>query len=240
MSDYRVVLTTCDRYLPALKPMAWLMNKYWKPMPEVLVMGFGLPDFDLPDNWTFTSMGKQEDYPFDKWSNALIELLRAIDDKVILLMLEDMWPTRPVDTEVLDILYRYMLQFEYVAKMDLCGDRLYAMGMQAYGHVGRLDLVKSMPGSPYHLSLMPGFWNRKHLLSVLIPDESPHQVELQGTMRLSHKQDVIVLGTRQWPLRVCLALRGGDSARLLTDEIGTEDVQEMRSLGLFDVWEKGE
>jgi len=238
MPEYRVFITTSDKYLPALKPMAWMMNRHWRPTPDVVVMGFGLPEFDLPSNWTFASMGKQEDYPFGKWSNALIEFLKAVDDDVFLLMLEDMWPIRKVDTEALDILYRYMLQFEYVAKMDLCGDRLYAMGMQPYGYVNRLDLIKSMPGSPYHLSLMPGFWRRQHLLGALIPNESPHQVELIGTQRLSHRQDVIVLGTRQWPLRITLALRGGDSSKLLLDDLGDDDVRAMRGGGFFAPWEK--
>lgn len=236
MSEYKVLVTTSDKYLPALRPLAHLMERYWKPQPEVIVGGFAHPDFDLPSNWTFHSLGPQELFPFGKWSNALAKFLREVEGEVFLLILEDMWPIRPVDTEALDILYRYMLQFEYVAKMDLCGDRLYAMGMQPYGHVGRLDLVKSMPGSPYHLSLMPGFWRKRHLMQVLIPDESPHDVELQGTMRLSHYQEVIVLGTRQWPLRVTLALRGGDSGKLLTDEIEPGDVERMSKQGLLAPW----
>lgn len=219
--------------------MAWLMKKYWQPQPSVLVMGFKPPDFDLPDNWTWRSMGKQEDYPFGKWSNALIGLLNAIDDEVFLLMLEDMWPIRKVDTEALDILYRYMLQFEYVAKMDLCGDRLYAMGMTPYGYVNRLDLIKSLPASQYHLSLMPGFWRKKHLLKGMVLNESPHNTEIWGSERLAQHQDVIVLGTRQWPLRVCLALRGGNAGALLLDEIESGDVEEMRALGFFETWEKG-
>jgi hypothetical protein len=238
MPEYRVFITTCDSYLPALKCMAWMMDKYWNPQPDVAVLGFKFPDFELPPNWSFCSVGEQEDYPFDKWSDALIAFLNEVPDDVFLLMLEDMWPIRKVDTEALDILYRYMLQFEYVAKVDLCGDRLYAMGMIPYGNVGRLDLIKSMPGSPYHLSLMPGFWRKKHLLSALIPNESPHQVEMIGTPRLSHNQDVIVLGTRQWPLRVCLALRGGDSQKLLVDEISQPDVQAMRDLEYLKPWEE--
>lgn len=239
--EYRVFLTTSNNYLPALRPMAWLMEKYWQPVPEVVVLGFDkLPEFDLLDNWTFVTLGKQEDYPFGKWSNAIIKALNKIEDEVILLMLEDMWPIRRVDVEALDILYRYMLQFEYVAKMDVCGDRLYAMGMQPYGHVNRLDLVKSMPGSPYHLSLMPGFWRREHLLNALIPDESPHQVELIGTQRLSHRQDVIVVGTRQWPLRITLALRGGDSGKLLLDELEQADISALRERGYFEPWEQSE
>lgn len=235
---YRVIITTCDKYLPALRPMAWLMSKYWRPMPDVIIGGFTPPDFELPSCWEFKSIGKQEDYPWGKWSNAVIKLLQDIPDKVILLLLEDMWPIRQVDVESLDILYRYCIQFGYVAKMDVCGDRLYAMGMQPYGYVNRLDLIKSMPGSPYHLSLMPGFWNVAHLLSVLIPDENPHQVEMIGTTRMSHKQDVLHLGTRQWPLRITLALRGGDSSKLLTDEIQSGDITALRELGYFREWEK--
>lgn len=238
MNEYRVYITTCEKYYPALRSMAWLMERYWHPLPDVEIAGFGPLPFDLPAWMHFHSIGKQEDYPFGKWANALMEFLRSMPDEVFLLLLEDMWPTRPVDTEALGILYRYMVQFRYVAKMDVCADRLYAMGMIPYGHVGRLDLVKSMPGSPYHLSLMPGFWRKEHLLSALILDENPHQVEMIGTPRLSHNQDVIVLGTRQWPLRVCLALRGGDHSKLLLDEVDAEDVRLMREAGLFEAWEK--
>jgi hypothetical protein len=240
MSDYRVFITTCNSYIPALQPMAYMMRKYWHPMPDVVVIGFDrLPDFDLPANWVFASLGPQENYPFNKWSDAVMDFLLDVDDDVFLLMLEDMWPIRKVDTEALDILYHYMQQFQYVAKMDVCGDRLYAMGAVPYGYVSRIDLMKSMPGSPYHMSLMPGFWRKKHMLNALVRGESPHQVELVGTTRLSHMQDVIVLGTRQWPLRVCLALRGGDAGRLLTDEIDATDLAEMRQLGFLKTWEGG-
>jgi hypothetical protein len=236
---YRVLITTCNNYIPALRPMAWFMQKYWQPTPEVVVIGFDqLPDFDLPENWTFASIGPQEKYPFGKWSDALLDFLPLVDDEVILLLLEDMWPIRKVDTEALEILYHYMIQFQYVAKMDLCGDRLYAMGAVPYGYVNRLDLMKSMPGSPYHLSLMPGFWRKKHLLNALVRNESPHQVEMVGTTRLSHMQDVIVLGTRNWPLRTTLALRGGDASRLLTDEIDPSDLAEIRRLGFLKSWEE--
>lgn len=66
MSDYPVWITSCEKYYPALKPMAWLMEKYWQPAPKVVVMGFSQPDFELPPNWSFYSVGRQEDYPFKK------------------------------------------------------------------------------------------------------------------------------------------------------------------------------
>jgi len=242
---YRVVVTTSDKYLPALRPLAWLMEKYWKPMPEVVVCGFTPPDFDLPEKFKFVSVGKQEDYPWDKWSDAVIHLLHHhVPDEVFVLILEDMWPMRMVNTRALEMLYHYMIQFEYVARIDLTTDRLYAHGMVDYAALSWIDLIKSMPGSPYHCSLSPAMWRREHLLSTLIPGENAHQVELQGTTRLSHNQDVIVLGSRQCPYRNCLALRGGSSAKLEDDQalafkkmVNDADLKALTELGYLEPWE---
>jgi len=235
----RVYVTTCDAYLPALRPFAWLLNKNWRPNPEVVVGGFTKPDFDLPSNFTFHSIGKQEDYPFSKWTNAASKMITDLPDEVFVLMLEDMWITRGVDTKAVQVLADYMHQFRYVARIDLTGDRLYAHGMRKYGSVAHLDLIVSMPGSPYHLSLMPGLWRKEHWLSVIQPDWTPWQVELQGTPELSHKsREMIVLGTRQWPIRNILALRGGDVGKLLLNDIDETDVRELRRIGFLSHWEE--
>lgn len=234
----RIFVTTSDRYLPALRPFAYLLNKYWLPEASVVVAGFDKPHFSLPANFTFVSLGKQADYPFERWSDALIDTLSAVDDPTLVLMLEDYWIIRPVDTTAVDMLNEYLLQEPDVLKIDLTGDRLYAHGVDLYyGYLGYLDLIKSMPGSPYHMSLMAGLWRRDNLLSALITHESPHEVELTGTTRVSHMQNLVVLGTRQWPLKHTLALRGGDSSKLLLDEINPTDVEELRSLGFLAPWE---
>lgn len=235
----RIIVTTSNKYLPALRPFYFLLNKYWHPRPEVVVVGFDIPSFKLPDNFSFVSLGAQSKYPFNRWSDMLIDFLPTIDDEVFLLMLEDYWLTRAADTRIIKILYDYMLQFRYVLKMDLCGDRLYAFGADLnYGHVAHIDLVKSMPGSPYHMSLMPGLWNKEHMMRCLVSNESPHDLELIGSNRVSHIQDIIVLGTRQWPLRITLGLRGGDSSRINTEELDASDVREMSKLGYFQAWGK--
>lgn len=239
MSDvpYRVVVMTSDKYLDALRPYAYLLNKYWKPNPQVVVAGFSKPKFKLPENFTFLSLGRFQDYPFKRWSNAFIKLLHTIEDEAFVLMLEDYWITREVNSEAMRILYDYIMQFKYVMKMDVCGERLYASHADLnYGTVRYLDLVKSMPGSPYHMSLITGIWRREHLLRHIIPDESPHDVEVIGTTRVSHDQNVIVLGTRQWPLRHTLAFRAADSNSLLLDEIAEHDVDDMKKMGLLKPW----
>ena len=234
----RVIVLTSDKYLSALKPFAWLFNKYWGADQQVLIAGFTPPDFDLPDNFTFHSIGAFSDYPVNRWSDALIKLMHDIPDDVFGLMLEDYWLTRPVYRQAVTMLYDYMRQFEYVARLDLTGDRKNSGQASFYGKCGHLNLVHSDPMSQYHMSMMTGLWRKSHLLSVLIPNETPWEVELQGTPRLREmRHEKIVLGTEEWPVKHTLAFRGGDTQKLLLDELDPGDIAEMRSLGYLASWE---
>ena len=239
----RILIPTCNHYLPSLLPLAHLLHKYWPNPPGVVVGGFDPPTFPLPGNFTFISLGKQEDYPVGKWSDQLIKLVTAVDDEVFILQLEDMWPIKPVDATAVKILYDYMVQFRYVARMDLTSDRQFAWGAEDYGEVAHLQLVKSHPDSQYHLSCMPCIWNRRHFLNAMREGESPWDVELKGTPRLSKtskQHGTLVLGTKSCPYSVTLAFRGGDAGKLVGEipfELGEGDREEMGRLGLLKPWE---
>lgn len=227
-----ITVLTSDNYLDALKPFAYLFNKYWSDEQQVNIVGFKTPTFVLPDNFRFISVGNQRDYPLEQWSNALIKYLQSSESAHTIIMLEDYWITRPVNVTAVRILWDYAKQFNYVVRIDLTGDRLYAGGMQPYGYVDCVDLVKSDPASQYHMSLMTAIWNKDLMLKVLIPNETPWQVELEGTPRLrSHGNDMIVLGTRVWPVRHTLAHRRGDPTELLLDEIAPHDREELKKRG---------
>jgi hypothetical protein len=237
VNDLLVVVMTSDKYIEAVRPFMHLLNKYWRPNPSVLVSGFTPPEFELPANADFYSVGEFKDYPVNKWTDALYRTLNHIDEELIVLMLEDYWLTRPVNVEVVRIMRDYMVQFENVVKVDLRSDRLYAHGAETrYGHAGFVDLVKSMPGSPYHMSLMTGIWRVEHLKKVIQPGQSPWDVEIAGTTILSHMQDLLVLGTRQNPIEHALAFRGGEHHQLLLDELQPHDIQELESLGYLEPW----
>lgn len=235
----RVVVLTSDKYLHALRPYSYLFNKYWDKSQQVLVAGFTPPDFELPDNFSFHSIGKFSDYPVGKWSDALLNLLDEIDDEAFVLMLEDYWITRPVDTRAIQMCYDYAKQFKYLLRIDLTTDRLFAAGprypgdIPDYGYLGHLDLIRSEPTSPYHMSLMTAMWRRDNLKKVLQPGWSPWEVELTGTSRLltHYAADMLVLGTRQWPVRHTLGYRGGNPTGADLSAIRPTDVDEMRKLG---------
>lgn len=231
-----IFVTTSDKYLKALRPFAYLFNKYWVPNPNVIIGGFEAPDFKLPKNFFFQTLGPQDNYPLSRWSNGMHKLITSYPHDIIVLMLEDYWLTRPVKTDIVEKLYQYMVQFSYVVRMDLTADRQFAGDVVDYDVIGEdIDLVKSTPFSPYHMSLMTGIWRKSHLLKILRPNETPWELELIGTERLSAFDDqILVLGTKQRPVRHTLAFRGGDSSKLLLDEISEEDQAELRHYGLLE------
>lgn len=235
----RTFVLTSDNYSHSVLPFAYLFNKYYTPEQEVIVAGFDKFPDGLPPNFKTHSIGKQSDYPLRKWSDGLIKLLHDFTDEVFLLFLEDYFIVQPVYQQEVRMLYDYMNQFKYVLKMDTNTDRRFAGGVQPYGMCGHIPLVKSDPNSQYHCSLMNGLWNRELFLRILIPNEDPWQVELEGTSRLAKYGDsMIVLGTETWddnlrtcPIKHTLAYRGGDSSKMLIDEIKPEDVEALKKLG---------
>lgn len=209
----RVIVLTSDRYLWAVKPFSYLFNIYWsskKPFGEhVLVAGFSPPDFKLPDNFTFYSIDK-EDYPQERWSNALIKLLtEKVNDDYFILMLEDYWLCRTVDTDAVEKFYRFAKSAGDILRFDLTTDRMYARGDPRDAHeikpIDHYDIVYTPPGTPYQMSFQAAIWSRKMMLDILEPEKTPWQVEINTEVR----DDFGVVGSKQHPVRYANAIRKG-------------------------------
>lgn len=192
-----------------LSPFMYLFDKYaggsfGSPF-EIVVCGFSKPTYHLEIQTDFYSIGDFADWPASRWSDQLMKILDDVADRQFILMLEDYWLVRQVDTCAVRMLFDYAKQFKNVLKIDLATDRLYIngganflYGKNTYDHVGYLDLVKSPPRTPYQMSLWGGIWNQDQLRKVLIPGETAQDIEIAGTSRVT--DDQLVLGTRQAPL----------------------------------------
>lgn len=233
----KIFVLTSDKYMKIIPAFAHLFNKYWGADQQAIVCGFSRPDFELPENFTFFSIGPQEAYPFKRWSDALVRVLHAFPkEKYFALMLEDYLITQPVRRDVVRMASDYMQQFQFVLKFDLCADRRYSGFATEYGMLGDIPIVKSDPNSPYHASLYPGLWNRDLMLKyLLVPNESPHDIEIVGTHRLaSYGDEVVVVGTvtDPWPLKITLGFRAQNPDGWELDGLSAEDLAELRSKGL--------
>lgn len=207
----QVIVITSEKMYHCLNPFMYLWDKYagvsfGSPF-EIVICGFSMPTppYHLRKQTEFYSVGQQADWPMSRWSEKLTRILDEVADEQFILMLEDYWLVRQVDICAVKMLFDYAAQFRNVLKIDLATDRLYIngganflYGRDTYDNVGYLDLIKSPPGTPYQMSLWGGIWNRDQLRKVLIPGETPQDIEISGTNRVTDGQ--LVLGTRQAPL----------------------------------------
>lgn len=202
----QTVILTSDVSMWSIQPQMWLIEKYWRRHGPITIGGYTRPEFSLPIGVEFYSIGDFADYPVHRWTNGLIKLLEAIEDEVILFMMDDYWLFREVDDRAIKLMTDYMLTHTEVIRFCCCTDRLGAAGITDYLRLGHLDVIKDN-GAPYRFSYQASLWQRRDLLDLLVRDETPWQSEQAGDYRMS--KDALVLGTRQAPMRYTIAIQRG-------------------------------
>lgn len=226
-----VYVMTCDKYLSTVKGFAYLFNKYWYHEQPVTVLGFSQPTFDLPPNFSFQSLGVDSDYPVERWSDALLKFLNhPLTPKYFTLFLEDYWIKSPVNVRTVKILEDYAMGCGDIIKVDLSTDRQFSEKPIDMAKLLDIELLQGNPEAQYHMSLYIGLWNRDLLRRVLIPNETPWQVELDGTNRLRALRNVRVIGTRNNPVPITLVHRNGDPKNFLLTELCEEDQATIHNL----------
>lgn len=188
----------------ALGVFSTLWQKYNCPDVEIACENLSLVrELKLP----YRAKQVGETWSREEWSNGLIRYLHSIPDQFLVLMLEDYWLTREVDWHGIESHLLSMMQANpNIIRVDLSSDRLYTHGPRYpahdpdFGTVGYYDLV-SRPNTQYQLSLQPAIWNKRLLLEVLRENWSPWDVELNGTSIINARPELLVLGTRQNPIR---------------------------------------
>src|SRR4030043_177793 len=224
----RVFVITNDYYLWAMSPFTYLFNKYWGKEQEAVVMGYKLPTFELPSNFRFHSMSRSN-YPKNKWSNALIKFLKDMGDEYCVLLLEDYWLSRPVDTHCIQTLHEYMKTRNDILRFDLTGDVLHATGdaraADEVGFIKNYDVVEKIPGKSYRMSYQAGLWNVGVLLTLLKEDKGPWESEIH-----THVPDNLkVYGTRQWPVRYVNAIYKGALDIKEINKLSKQDFESVKT-----------
>ncbi len=225
----RVFVTTSDKYLWLLKPFAFLFNIFWSSLQPVVVAGYTPPDFELPSNFTFHSID-DHNYPVQQWSTGWRKFLEAMPDEYFVWMYEDLVLNRYADLEAINSLVEYAMCRPNILRIDLGTDRLYTHDPRYtpdYDTYGRLNIIRSFPDWPYHMSTQPAIWNKRLLLQVIQPDWTPWQAELEGGKYI--RDNWLVLATRQIPLQYSHLIISSNPGVVNVEGIPSHLVEEMKS-----------
>jgi hypothetical protein len=214
----QIILMTSDNYHHCLPPFYHQFEKYfsapWRQKIDeplrLVTCGFGKSDV-MPSDWAWYSIGKFEDYPANRWSDAFLKVLDEVAEKRFILMLEDYWLCRETDVEGVAMAAAYMEQYKNVFRFDISTDTLgmdagalFGLGKNTYARVGRWDLLRRPQESQYNFSFWGSIFNRELAKRYVVPGESAQEIEIAGTRRLNadmcEKTGLMVLGTRQAPM----------------------------------------
>lgn len=158
----KILVCSCDKDEDLFEPFKHCIEKYWHQHPEIIY------STETIKNPYYKTINKNE--PLDRWTKRIRETLKEIDDSQILLMIDDIFIRKPVDTK----------RIQYVSE-QLKGN-IALFNFEKVFNVedkesGIEDFYIRKKGSDYELSLMCGLWDKDKLINILEKDSDPWSVE---------------------------------------------------------------
>ena len=87
LEDLGVYVWTSNQVMVTIQAWAYLFNQLWPVKSKVTVLGYDLPNFELPDNFEYASLGVQRGPEY--WSNDMKGYFSSCDDEYFYLTTED-------------------------------------------------------------------------------------------------------------------------------------------------------
>lgn len=169
-SSLSIYVSSSDAYTDLLPHFFGQFARYWPDCPHRIYLG-----------------GVAEDYAFNgievlrtgaaDWSSGAIQCLERVETPYVLLLLEDYFLTRPVETTEIERIVTRMEQLELHA-VRLLPYPPPDMPMPALPSLGFQTI-----GAPNRIGTQATIWRRDTLLELLCPGESIWEFEIYGNVR---------------------------------------------------------
>lgn len=201
--DCTIFIATSDSFLPLLRPFCYLFNQFWSEQQNVTFLGYKKPDFDLPDNFNFISMGDQRGIGY--WSDDLRPILENDKNDYFIYTAEDQFLTRNLNTESLRRLLN-IARDKNPAKISLAS----AVATQAhenYSDEKEPQIITSSQNADYRLSLTWSMWRKDYFLKYLHPNFSQWDFELKNMKASKGDGELIIACKKDFPLGHCNAVQ---------------------------------
>lgn len=188
----QAIVFATSAYEWALRPFAYLFNRYWGEGQEVIYVGEKTrPGVELPGNFSYMQVPcyKEGIWPWRHWfGNGVKETLRVLDDDIVAIFLPDHWITGSVRLDVVEALESYMTREGNIVRGNLTDDT----SLEGHGRVvetlGDIDII--VCGDIHHcgkeagVALSPALWSRKLFMEILEPHWGLWGTEKLGTEKM--------------------------------------------------------
>lgn len=176
-----IVVCSCDKDKDLFYPFYHCMEKYYTNHPKIIYVT------ETIKNPYYKTICKN--YPLEQWTKRIRETLKEIPDNEILLMIDDIFIRKTVDTKRIDY-----------ARANLKGNIACFNFEKVFNPEDKESGLNGwkirQKGSEYELSIMCGLWNKEKLIHILEKDSNPWDVEYnqdtKGYDYLINSEDYII------------------------------------------------
>ena len=182
-----ILVNSCDSYEDTWYPFFTLLKKYWPDCKYPIVLNTESKQYKFPGlNIKSINLDKKYQSKNIAWGKRLKKVLKNINSKYILFMLDDFFITDYVDSKKIDEVIRWMEKDSNIAVFSL-----YRVVDKEHKDI-KSDKYKGFylrnKKGDYRYNCQAAIWNREELIKALRNFESPWDWELIGNIR-SHRSN---------------------------------------------------
>jgi hypothetical protein len=200
-----IVVNTSNDYLPYLKVYTYLFNRFWSDQKEVMIVGFDEPQFSIPENFKFISLGKQRGIKF--WHDDLIRTTDLIEDDFFIQMPENEFIIHTVRHDIKENLYKYLSP--NIGRIDLTPG-VSTRESDILESNSDYNIIESKQNENWRVSMRASIWNKNYFKSHLKPGAPMTHFEVVGSMNAKNDNKRIIGSDKEF---VCRILDGAQAGR---------------------------
>lgn len=192
-SDCTVLVCSCDKYADLLGPFSDLWRKFWPdcPFPTALVTETA-PASPLCFDRVIACG------PGGNWCSRLVAALREIDTPYILMLCDDYYLSRPVDTALMLKRLSQTRDFDAFNLRMIPNPTPRRSNSTPFGN--GTDLIQYKPDTAYCIATQSGFWKREFLAGLADGKSSIWEFERYGSFDpMVAARPLLVTPTKEFP-----------------------------------------
>lgn len=185
--DCTVLVASCDRYADLLPPFSILWRKYWGDCPFETALVTESPPAENLCFDRIVACG-----PDGNWCSRLVTALTQIQTRYVILLCDDYYLDRPVDTALI------LKRLDQAKRFDAVNVRMIPNPVTKIPY--REDLREYRKNTAYCIATQAGIWNREFLLKLATGKASIWEFERYGSFDLEGEtRPILGTPTKEFP-----------------------------------------
>ncbi len=192
MNDkYAVIVNSCDAYKTLWRPFFTLLKAGWSNCPYPIYLNTETEKYNCEDGTVVSICHGTK----NAWSDRLIDTIKMVDKKYVLLLLDDFFIDGKVDDGRINKCVEWLEENKNISCFSFYPSKWVDIDNRKYeGFELRYTYGE------YRFNMQAALWRKKDLLKLLVKGENPWQTENRGNFRarvLMPKKEFYAIGKNE-------------------------------------------